>query len=77
MVSEPDRTRTVYGTLGDELPTRAGIHFHAAKTWVWNQESVCPPGVEELGPEVWSPREVKILGTPLGSDALVEKKCEE
>ena len=51
IVSEPDRTRSGYNTLGDELSTRAGIHLHAGKTRVWNQEGVCPPGVEELGPE--------------------------
>ena len=67
IVSEPDNT------LGDELSTRAGIHLHAGKTRVWNREGVCPPGVEELGPEVWSPRGVKILGTPLGSDAFVQE----
>ena len=77
IVSEPDRTRSGYNTLGDELSTRAGIHLHAGKTRVWNREGVCPPGVEELGPEVWSPRGVKILGTPLGSDAFVQEMCEE
>ena len=76
-VSEPNWTRSGYNTLGDEVSTRAGIHLHAGKTRVWNQEGVCPPGVEELGPEVWSPRGLKILGTPLGSDAFVQEMCEE
>ena len=76
IVSEPDRTRSGYNTLGDEFSTRTGIHLHAGKTRVWNQ-GVCPPGVEELGPEVWSKRGVKILGTPLGSDAFVQEMCEE
>ena len=41
------------------------------KNRVWNREGTCPPGVEELGDEVWSPSGIKILGTPIGSPEFV------
>ena len=34
-------------------------------TRVWNQAGECPPNMQVLGPEVWSPEGVKILGTLL------------
>ena len=32
----------------------------------------CPPDMQELGPEVWSPQGVKILGTPVGHAEFVQ-----
>ena len=61
-ISEPGRTRAVYNKLAEKLATKAGIHLHTGKTRVWNQEGVCPPNLEDLGPDVWSSRGVKILG---------------
>ena len=71
----PNRTRTAYDCLG------AGIQIHTGKTRVWNRASVCPEGMVELGPEVWNPEGVKVLGTPVGStrfvEELVNKRLEE
>ena len=75
-ISEPGRTRTVYKTLAEKLAIKAGIRLHTGKTRVWNQEGVCPPNLEDLGPDVWSSRGVKILGTPVGSDAFVQELCQ-
>ena len=63
----PNRTRTAYDCLG------AGIQIHSGKTRVWNRASVCPEGMVELGPEVWNPEGVKVLGTPVGSTRFVEE----
>ena len=69
----PNRTRTVYDSLGEKLFTQAGIRLHSGKTRVWNRASVCPEGMAELGPEVWNPESVKVLGTPVGSRAFVDE----
>ena len=34
---------------------------------------MCPEGMAELGPEVWNPEGVKVLGTPVGSRAFVDE----
>ena len=47
----PNRTRTVYDSLGEKLFTQAGIRLHSGKTRVWNRASVCPEGMAE-----WDPR---------------------
>ena len=38
---------------------------------MWNRASVCPVGMAELGPDVWNPEGVKVLGTPVGSRTFV------
>ena len=69
----PNRTRTVYDSLGEKLFTQAGIRLHSGNTRVWNRASVCPEGMAELGPEVWNPEGVKVLGTLVGSRAFVDE----
>ena len=32
-----------------------------------------PPNMADLGPNVWSPQGVKILGTPVGSEQFIEE----
>ena len=71
VVSPPHRTRDGYNILEEQLWTGAGIQLHTGKTRVWNREGTCPPGVEELGDEVWSPSGIKILGTSIGSPEFV------
>ena len=56
----------------DRLHTMAGIQLHQGKTRVWNREGTCPADFEDFGEEVWSPRGVKILGTPIGSHEFVQ-----
>ena len=75
VVSKPDRTRPLYDLL-DRLHTTAGIQLHEGKTPTWNAASECPPGMAQWGPDVWSLRGVKILGTPVGTDDFVQTKIE-
>ena len=71
IVSSPAGTRIIYNLLQTFLRRMAGIQQHEGKTRVWNRAGVCPPDVAELGDEVWSPRGVKILETPVGSPEFV------
>ena len=71
---DPNRVRQAYDLLGDRLATQAGIRLHIGNTRVWNRASVCPPPrMAELGPEVWNPTGIKVLGTPVGSAAFVQE----
>ena len=72
IIANPARTRTIYNLVQDRLHTMAGIQLHQGKTRVSNREGMCPAELEDLGEEVWSPRDVKILGTPIGSQEFVQ-----
>ena len=77
VVSQPGRTNVLYDLLADRLHTMAGIQLHEGKTRTWNAAGECLlPRTAELVPDVWSPRGVKILGTPVGTDASVQTKIE-
>ena len=76
VVSKPDRTRALYDLLADRLHNMAGIQLHEGKTRTWNAAGECLPRMALLGPDVWSPRGVKILGTPVGTDDFVQTKIE-
>jgi len=76
-IAEPDRVRPIYDLLAAALGEVAGIQLHTGKTRTWNRAGVCPPGMQELGAEVWSPAGVKVLGTPLGTDAYVAQHVAE
>ena len=71
------RVRSIFNLLGDRLSTMAGIRLHEGKTRVWNKAGECPEEIAELGPEVWSPEGVKILGTPVGSGEFVARVVAE
>ena len=49
------------------------IRLHTDKTRVWNRASVCPVGMADLGPDVWNPEGVKVLGTPVRSRVFVHE----
>ena len=68
----PERCRFLYDLLADRLFRGAGIQVHTEKTRVWNQAGECPPDMQVLGPEVWSPEGVKILGTPVGHADFIQ-----
>ena len=36
-----------------------------------------PVELEDFGPDVWNPRGIKILGTPVGSQEFISEVCEE
>ena len=48
---------------------------HQGKTKVWNQAGRAPE--DELGPEVWRPQGLKILGTPIGTPEFVSQIMNE
>ena len=73
VLCSPERTTTLYKLLED----MAGISCTREKTRVWNRAGVCPDGVVELGPDVWSPSGAKILGISVGSPEFVRSLIEE
>ena len=77
VVSEPERTGTIYALLARDFHEKAGIRLHQSKTRVWYVAGVIPDGIQDLGPEVWSPESLMVLGTPLGSDACAFAKISE
>ena len=76
-VSTPERTRAVHDLLGEKLLEGAGIRLRIGKTQVWNQAAECPPEMGDFLPEVWSPEGMKILGTPVGTEAFENAACGE
>ena len=74
--SPPNRTRDGYNLLEQQLLAGAGIQLHTGKTRVWNRAGTCPPGVEDLGEDVWSPDGIKILGTAIVSPEFVHSFIE-
>ena len=73
VVAQPTRVRFIYNLLGARFNAEAGIELHEGKTRTWNRRGVCPEAMQELGPDVWSPCGIKILGTPVGSQEYVER----
>ena len=67
----------LYTLLSDALLRHAGIQFHQGKTKAWNKASVVPDNVEELGPEIWQPAGITVLGTPIGVEQYISSKMEE
>ena len=77
VVSEPERTGTIYALLARDFHEKAGIRLHQGKARVWNAAGMIPDGIQDLGPEVWSPEGLMVLGTPMGSDAFASAKISE
>ena len=81
-VVAPDRVRTVYDVMANELRTHTRIQLNSGKARVRNAAGATPPGLEVLGPEVWVgnttlPREqqgITILGAPLGTAEYVAQQ---
>ena len=55
----------------------AGIRLHEGKHGCGTKLASVPEVIAELGPEVWSPDGVKILGTPVGSGEFVARVVAE
>ena len=76
----PERAREVFDILEEELRNHAGVELHLEKTRVFNFAGEDPPRLRELGPDVWAGNQarpvhqqgVKVLGTPVGTDAFVD-----
>ena len=39
---------------------------------MWNRAGIRPPDIDGLGEEVWSPDGVKVLGSPIGTQAFIQ-----
>ena len=76
-VAEPARVRAIHDRLAAALLDTAGIRLNEGKTRVWNRAGIQPPGMDDLGEEVWSPAGVTVLGTPVGTNAFVQHHTEE
>ena len=76
-VCQPDRVRDGYEALRRHLGEVAGIRLHEGKTRVWNRAGICPPRLDDLGPDVWSPLGVKVLGTPVGTKEFTSRLLAE
>ena len=67
IVCQPERVRVLFDLLAESLIRVAGIRLHDGRTRVWNASGTVPDNVEELGPAVWQPTGITVLGTPIGS----------
>ena len=77
LLCQPSRVKTLFTVLSDALLRHAGIHLHQGKTKTWNSAGVIPDNVEDVGPEVWQPEGITVLGTPIGSEQFVSRKMAE
>ena len=68
---KPARARAVYDILAEELERACNIKLHEGKTRMWNTAGVKPEDIDPLGPDVWSPGGIKVLGTPVGGVEFV------
>ena len=64
----------MHNILADALGRVAGIQLHEGKTRVWNRSQTQPDNINDLGPEVWQPRGITVLGTPMGCVEYVSEK---
>ena len=74
VVGQPGRVRFLFNLLAEALGRVAGIQLHEGKTRVWNRSQTQPDNIDELGPEVWQPRGITVLGTPIGCAEYVSEK---
>ena len=70
-ICAPERVVEVYDLLRAALGELAGIHLHTGKTRVWNKSGQPPENVDRLGVDAWNAEGVKVLGTPIGTEAFV------
>ena len=77
LLCDPSRVKVLYDFLAAALLRVAGIQLHQGKTRAWNRAGIPPEDIEELGPEVWQPCGITVLGTPIGSELYISEKMEE
>ena len=73
----PERARKIYDLFEEKLLQVEVIRLHTGKTRTWNKVGEVPNRMEELGPSVWSPARVKILGSPVGTDEFCLEAARE
>ena len=59
------------------LRERARIRLHTGKTRMWNFGGERPVDMEDLGPDVWNPEGIKMLGTPVGHPEFLSTFVEQ
>ena len=70
---DPERVKAIHDTLAECLWRVADIQLHGGKTKVWNKGRVPPPTRISSGQEAWQPEGIKVLGTPIGSEAFIRE----
>ena len=68
LLCDPSRVWFLYDLLAAALARVAGIQLHQGKTRAWNRAGVIPDNIDQLGPEVWQPEGITVLGTPIGTE---------
>ena len=77
VVTIPERARAAFDIFSAALKEHAGVEADLGKCRVWNRGGLMPPGITDLGPDVWrgdktlQERGLKILGAPLGTPQYV------
>ena len=93
IVTQPERVSDAYRCLDTELWNRARIRIHGGKTKIWNRSGIRPPICDVLeriarasdpSAVVWRGSDLpfdqqglKVLGSPLGHPAYVQKFLEK
>ena len=82
LLCQPDRVVRLYQRLEELLWEHARLSLNAAKTRVWNQAGIAPPGIQALGPDstIWvgdqdqpeAEQGLLVLGVPFGAPAYVD-----
>ena len=73
----PERARrSLFDLLSEASIGGAGIR-NEGKTRVWNWSRTVPQNVEELGPDVWQPKNITAFGTPIGSAECAPRRGRE
>ena len=62
IVARPVRIRFLCDLLGSKLHEGAGIQLLEGKTRTWNRGGLCPDGMQQFGPDVWSPAASRFWG---------------
>ena len=84
IVTTRERARAAFEVVSETVERVAGVRTHLGKLRAWSSGGgSAPPGIEALGKDVWTADKVasenglKILGTPLGKQAFVDKLAHE
>ena len=79
LVTTRERARQAFDEVAAAIREKSGIDVHLGKCRAWSAAGgAAPPGIAEIGPEVWrcgraaAEDGLKVLGSPLGSEAFVE-----
>jgi hypothetical protein len=66
IVTSPERARAAYNLVTATVQRMCGIQPNLGKTVCWNRQGHMPPGIAELGANVWQHSGLRVLGAPIG-----------